>query len=270
MKRISLFVAILLLGLFLARASFDAGAAPSSQLPQFSTPTPGADGRIIYIVQEGDSCIRISYLTGVSVDQLRALNKLDENCSIFPNQQLILGIAGPSAVTPTPGPAPTATPVLPTPTASPGSATVCVLLYEDLNGDGIRQADTEAAVAGSAVSVTSASGQFSQTGDVPAGADPVCFEKVPEGTYTISAAAPQGYNATTRQTDSIEVKAGDEFYVGFGAQKSTQPANPEPSETEADSGGNILGILGAVLVLGGIVLGAYYWFSYVRGPKLKM
>ncbi len=264
MKRILIFTAVLLFSLLLVQASL---AAPNQQLPQYATPTPGADGRIIYTVIDGDSCVRISLLTGVSVDQLKKLNGLGDDCFISAGQKLILNIVGPSAVTATPGPTPTPAPVLPTATASPGSATVCVLLYDDLNGDGIRQ-ETEVTVEGGAVSVTSASGQFSQTGSVPAGTDPVCFEKVPEGSYTISAAAPQGYNATTRQTDTIEVKPGDAFYVGFGAQKSTQiTTQPDPAEDNQNP--NLLGILGGVLIFGGVGLGAYYWLSYVRGPKLK-
>ena len=57
-----------------------AQASPSAQ-GQFPSPTPGADGRIIYIVQPGDSCFRIQALYGITVEQLRGLNpQLDDNC----------------------------------------------------------------------------------------------------------------------------------------------------------------------------------------------
>jgi len=49
-----------------------AQAAPPLQVPIY-TPTPGPDGRIIYIVQANDTLLRISLISGVPVDQLRAL-----------------------------------------------------------------------------------------------------------------------------------------------------------------------------------------------------
>ncbi len=265
MKRITIFSAILLLILLLFQASFSARAAEHTQLPQFATPTPGADGRIIYKVVDGDSCIRISLLTGVPVETLRALNRLDENCSLSVGQDLILGVGGPAAVTPTSGPAPTQAPVQPTATPAPGFATICVLLYNDLNGDAIRQ-DTEVVVEGGAVSVTGSTGQFSKTSDTVAGTDPICFKDVPEDSYTISAAAPEGYNATTQQSTNLEVKAGEEVYVSFGAQQSTGPAVAPTTDTSGDNS-MWIGIVGAFLFLGGIALGVYYWFVSSRAPR---
>ena len=69
-------VSLLLLGLWLP-----ANAAPDRQ--QISTPTAGPDGRIVYVVQAGDSCIRVAALNNISEQQLRTLNStLDENCSL--------------------------------------------------------------------------------------------------------------------------------------------------------------------------------------------
>src|SRR4026207_1598042 len=80
-------VGLLLLGLWLP-----ANAAPSAQ-QQYSTPTPGADGRIIYVVQPGDSCTKVGLVNNVSVEQLRQLNaNLDENCALIEGQQLLIGI----------------------------------------------------------------------------------------------------------------------------------------------------------------------------------
>ena len=39
-------------------------AAPALQLTEFPTPTPGPDGRIIYIVQDGDTLWRIAAVKG--------------------------------------------------------------------------------------------------------------------------------------------------------------------------------------------------------------
>src|SRR5512135_3088811 len=78
------------------------GRSTSAQVLQFATPTPVPDGKIIYIVEAGDTCIRISLLTGVPVTELRANNALDDACSLVPGQQLFIGYGGPSGGSPTP------------------------------------------------------------------------------------------------------------------------------------------------------------------------
>ena len=82
----------------------------SVPLPQavIATPTPGADGRIIYIVKENDTCISIALLMGISEQELRELNNLAaEDCQfIFVGQELLVGIVE----EPTPEPTPEASP----------------------------------------------------------------------------------------------------------------------------------------------------------------
>src|SRR5512139_1356314 len=165
-----IFVVILFVFFILImRIVLDVQASPEGQVLQYATPTPGPDGRIIYIVQAGDSCLRISLLTGVTVDQIRSLNRLNETCDLSEGMELLIGFGGPSASSPTPGPSPTPTKVLPTPTpVSGGLAQICVLLYDDVNGDGKRQ-ETELAIAGGAVSVTHLKGEYSQTQTTVAG-----------------------------------------------------------------------------------------------------
>ena len=63
-------------------------AAPNPQLTNFPTPTPGSDGRIIYIVQEGDTLWRIAAVAGINVADLRDLNNLSADDIVYPNQQL--------------------------------------------------------------------------------------------------------------------------------------------------------------------------------------
>lgn len=68
----------------------------SAPLPQavIATPTPQADGRIVYIVKENDTCISIALLMGISEQELRDLNNLvAEDCSfIYAGQELLVGI----------------------------------------------------------------------------------------------------------------------------------------------------------------------------------
>ena len=83
------FILIILVSLLLTGLWLPANAAPSAQ-QQIPTPTAGADGRIIYVVQAGDSCIRVAALNGISQEVLRQLNStLDENCTLFEGQELL-------------------------------------------------------------------------------------------------------------------------------------------------------------------------------------
>ncbi len=225
-----------------------------AQLTPFPTPTPGPDGRIIYIVQPGDTLIRISLISGVPIEELRGLNKLTGD-NIIVGQELLLGLGGPTIVTPTPGPSPTPTIELPTPTPLPGSGTICVLLYEDLNGDAMRQ-ETENAIPGSAISLSERAGKAAFSAESRSGSDPICFKDLPEGEYTISVAIPNGYNPTTINTISIKLSPGDETYLDFGAQKNSETLANEPTPT-ANPSSPILGILGVILLLAGIGLGLF-------------
>ncbi|MFZ5858243.1 MAG: LysM peptidoglycan-binding domain-containing protein [Chloroflexota bacterium] len=251
-----------------------AQASPPPQLAQYSTPTPGPDGRIIYIVQEGDSCTSISLKTGVSIELLLGQNPT-LNCDlVVVGQQLLLGLGGPAAYTPTAGPSPTPTIAPPTPTPFAGTTEVCILLYDDVNGDALRE-ETEFGLAGGQVSVTDVNGAYSNTQSTVSAIDPdtedavrTCFTDVPEGTFNISMAVPEGYNPTTDISYRLEVKAGDRAFLAFGAQSKTVQAAPEETPP-AEGGTNIpwMGILGGILLLGGVVMG---WFALrLRKPSSK-
>ncbi|MFO3795770.1 MAG: LysM peptidoglycan-binding domain-containing protein, partial [Anaerolineales bacterium] len=127
MKRLFLFVLLLFP---LALLAHRVGAITSAQQP-YSTPTPGPDGRILYIVQPGDNCQSIADRHGLTLTQLRALNNLDETCLLQPGQVLFIGIGGPAAPSPTPAISPT--PEFPTPNPNPRSGThqISVMVYED-------------------------------------------------------------------------------------------------------------------------------------------
>ncbi len=237
-----------------------AQAAPPGQIPIY-TPTPGPDGRIIYVVQPNDTLMSISLLTGVSLEKLRELNELTGD-TIFEGQKLLLGMAGPLEVTYTPGPTPTPTAVLPTPSPLPGEGTLCIILFEDINGNSLRE-ESEPSLPNGAISFGNRGGNISKTVDTGSGEEYQCFEDLPEGYYTISVAIPDGYNITTTTDYETELKAGTFTYVAFGAQANSQ--------TEASSGvvppegerSPLLGIIGLVLLLAGVGV-AFYAFRVLR------
>lgn len=256
---VSLFLFVLALGAL----SIPAAASPLAQGTPFPTPTAGVDGRILYTVQPGDSPFLIAAKFQIDINQLNILNNWASDVVLQEGQLVILGLATTPEATegPTPTPGAEATPV------DQGTGIICVLLFEDVNGDGERQA-TEFGIPDGAVSVTERTGLASGTQNTIFNFDEdgeplaVCFEDLPGGEYTISVAAPDGYNPTTAQSATIDLVAGNETRLNFGAQLSSaaQAARLSPEE-----GGRSpwLGLLGFAMLLGGLGLG-YYNFQNRR------
>jgi hypothetical protein len=248
-------------------------AAPSPQ--QFATNTPQPDGRILYKIQPGDtSCIRIALLNGISVEQLMQLNtNINADCSnLIVGTVLLIGTGGPASISPTPGPSPTLAPPTITPTPEAGTTEICVLLFDDLNGDALHQT-TEPVIEGGAISVTETTGKFSKTLETVTNPDPTaypgtCFPDVPEGNYNIGAAIPDNYNPTMSLTYALDLKAGDSAFVAFGAQ-ARDTTIAQPGNTGGNGGPSpLLGFLGGFLLLGGLGLG---WYALrLRTPKSKL
>jgi hypothetical protein len=225
-------------------------AAPARQIPIY-TPTPGPDGRIIYIVKANDTLLSIALLTGQTVDEIKALNKLTTD-TIFEGQELLLGFGGPLEITATSGPSPTPTQILPTSTPRPGLGNLCLLLYDDRNGDSIRQLE-ELSIGDGAISFGNRAGSVSENLKTVAGQDYQCFNDLPEGDYTISVAVPEGWNATTQSTYELKLGAGDQTYLNFGAQANTQTQAEEPTiPAEEGRRSPLLGVIGAVFLVAGL------------------
>jgi hypothetical protein len=272
-SRFVLFLCLLILLLFFGGIVLPLSGANAAPDMQFVTSTPGPDGRIIYIVVEGDNCGKVALLHGINVTQLRQFNtRLDQDCTLIVGQQLVVGLAQTNAATA--GPAPT----LPSPTvtATPVSGTteVCVLLFNDANGDALRQ-ETELGIEGGAVSLTNLNGSYSQTQNTSAAVDPdtlepvrACFVDVPSGEYNVSMAVPDAYNPTMLLSYTLTVKAGDRASIDFGAQSKTLTAS-EPADSQNGNRSSILGIFGFLLLLGGAGLGYYAYRSGQPKSKLK-
>ena len=270
---------VFLLMLLAAPLGMPASAAPEVQLTVFPTPTPGADGRILYTVQPNDTLWRISAITGVSIDELRALNNLAPDEGLREGQILLIGMAGPSAITPTAGPTATPGQQLPSPTPHSGTGDLCVLLYLDVNGDALRQ-ETEPSIPGGAVSISNRSGTVSETADTPSGGisdafDPepeelgyTCFEALAEDEYNITAAVPEGYNATTVLNRTLRLNPGDQTFMTFGAQENAETAAQSAIIPETPGRSPVLGIAGGLLLLGGLGLGIYAFVLRRTATKL--
>ena len=237
-------------------------AAPFYQLTPFPTPTPGADGRILYIVQVNDTLWRIAAITGVSLDHLRSLNKLGPDDIIAPGDVLLIGLAGPISATATPGTIPTRAPSEPTITARLGTGNLCVILYNDLNGDAMRQVE-EPWILGGRISISDRTGNVSETLET----EPLfnvdgeiaykCFEELPEGDYNITSAIPDGFNPTTILTRALQLHGGEEVYLSFGVQASSELIAETAIIPDAPRKSPLLAILGGILLVVGVGLGIY-------------
>ncbi len=249
----------LLILLSLAAILFAQPVSASNQ-PQgvYQTPTALPDGRIVYVVQPNDTCIRIEILTGVKVEQLRTQNKLDQDCTLSVGKELVLGFVTP-VVSPTPNPAVTATPLLISPTPFKGNGQICVVLFNDVNGNAFQETG-EGFLDGGAISISDPTGSISRIGTTKISAeDPYCAD-VPEGTYNISVAIPDGYNPTViSNLKDLPVQAGETTKLNFGAQVSEKAAESNPAVTQPEQGNNnlMLGVLGGLILLIGIGLGVY-------------
>ena len=233
----------------------------------YQTPTPNADGQIIYTVKEGDTCssIYLLFQNKVPIDQIIALNNLDSDCTLYPNQQLVMATVEPRTATPD-GPQPTATLGPPTSTPYNGNAEVCVALYEDLDGNQMRS-ESEFYLAGGVVSINNRAGTYSETietvGGDPTLVDPVCFQEVPEGDYNLSMGIPEGYIPTTSLNVALEVTAGDTVVIDFAAQPGSAMIEPE---TTPESGGRspLLLAIGVLLVAGAAGLAFFFIRSRMK------
>jgi len=275
MKIRTVFIAILLAAFLLIGLALPANSAVAAPPAQgFVTSTPGADGRILYTIVEGDNCSSVAFQHGITVQQLRQFNtRLDESCTLIPGQQIIVGLVQPQTG-PTAGPSPT--PGLPTPTPTPftGTTEVCVLLFDDVNGDALRQ-ETEFGIDGGAVSLTNLNGSYSQTLNTSAAINPdteepvrACFGDVPAGEYNLSMAVPDNFNPTMQVSYKFTIQAGDRAVVDFGAQTKTETVN-QPAPEAGNNRSSSLGWLGLLLLLGGLGLGYYAYRSNQPQSKLK-
>ncbi len=241
---------------------------------KFLTPTPNVEGKIIYVVQPGNTIIDICGVIGRGSDpacitDIQKWNGLSGSI-ISVGQQLIIAEPGGAP------PAPTAAPTEPLPTAAPtvdvnaptaapteipvaaptatapggGAGSICVTLYNDANGNGVLDAG-EGLVAGGQFALLDINASTTvQTYTTDGASEPHCFEALASGSYRVSSTAPAGYKATTRSDWDLTLAAGSTANLEFGAQSTGGTAAPGGS---GSSTGNSA-LLRAVLAAAGVIL----------------
>lgn len=229
----------------------------SAQTP-YQTPTPNEQGAVLYKVQAGEWRSTIQERTGVPIADIIRLNNLTEACDIYEGQVLTLARVEVTAQPPTPTATLPPEQVTPTFTPMPGVARICVILFHDMNGNGMRD-EGEDFLYGGEVSVNDRLGAYSITGTTVAGdpevVDPLCFENVPIGSYNISIAIPDDFNPTTVTNYPLEVRAGEVATIDFGGQLALAPEDAVVPDTARRV--PVLAIVGIIVLLAGVGLGVY-------------
>ncbi len=267
------FLSFTLLGQFAAPSRF-----ASAQDAPFNTATPDANGYIYHTVRENEYCYTIAELYNTSVERIISLNNLDLDCTIFVGRTLLVAIVTATAVPPTAEPVPAQPTVppqeaqptqppadfVPEPTAMLDTGKVCIILFHDVDGNGMRT-DGENFLYGGEVSINDRTGTVSRVSTTVAGdpdtTKPMCFEQLPPGEYNISIAVPDGFNNTTATNHAITVVSGETITIDFGAQEATPEDMNMQGEARALS--PLLFILGGVILLSGLGL----LFYMVRARK---
>lgn len=166
--------------------------------------------------------------------------------------------------------------------APPDGGVVCLNAFSDVNGNGLHEAD-EGYMAG--VTFTIAQNNQVLTQGVSQGsAAPLCFERIPEGSYQIAQVLPRTLDMTTAASITIDVAVGETVGLEFGsrvkpAEQATQEVSANPTgdplatplataeggvtvvESGDDDGGGLdllalsgLGILGVAVLLLGVLI----------------
>ena len=234
-----------------------------------------AEGAQVHVVQSGETLGGIAFAYGIPTQRLRELNSLTTD-TVFPGQELIVSEAPPPTPEPTEEPSPEPTEAAePDPTEEPTEVAevesapvgrICAVLFEDHNADGIRDVG-ESLLPGGLLSVAGASAASHPTDGI---SEPFCFADLSEGSYVTAADAPNGYSVTGQAEVNVQVVSGEDVEVSFGAAPDTalEPVELQPdvevAPDEAEGGGLldgplllILGIVGAVLLLGGAGVAVY-------------
>lgn len=209
------------------------GVAPPPPAPIGPQPTPNADGVIQVIVQSGDSLWGIAARNGLTIDEIYELNGLNESTIVRVGDVITVGFAEPpeeeapddAAVEDGEGgPAdtpvdaePTATPLPPTPTLTPApnGGNICLKAFDDVNQNGLHDAD-ESLKAGVAFTVSDASSVvFNYVSD--GFSEPYCVQQLNAGNYRITRSVGAGESLTTTGDWAVSLAAGGEMAFEFGS-----------------------------------------------------
>ena len=159
--------------------------------------------------------------------------------------------------TATPTPVHTATPMptnTPTVTPTPMTGSVCVLAFDDRNGNRFR--DPGEPLLPYAVFTLSDAHHVAGTYSTNGLNEPHCFEALEPAVYFVSEMNPPGYESTTHDSWGLSLKNGATINIEFGNKTEALPtATPSPTPVPSPTSPALLGMLGnAVYGYSGIIV----------------
>jgi len=149
--------------------------------------------------------------------------------TIFPGATFTVAFGDQPLVTPTPT-------LIGTPTATPTTASICIIVYDDANGNG-RRDQGEGLIAGAKLTLRDSGGAVVVT-YTTTGAEPYCFSGLAPGNYSVTEQNPPGYVSTTPDIWGAWLLAGSVVKTEFGDQLS-----PTPTVTPTPRTGHILALV---------------------------
>lgn len=202
------------------------------------TATPDADGIIYVQVQPNDSLWSIAARAGISLQELLELNDLSEDALIRPGDLLIIGVTTPvptsTAPPPTVTPRSTSPPSTPTPTAVPPRTGICLLAFDDVNGNGRRDAGEllQAAVAFTIFNQDTVVANYVTDGV----SEPHCIDHLAPGTYQVTRSVARNETLTTGGDKGVILQTGDLVELAFGATMAPVAAMTETAAAATPDG----------------------------------
>ena len=237
-------------------------------------PEDGAD--LVHTVVAGDTLISIALSYGVTLDDLLSLNGLNPEALLQIGQRLVIIRSGSpieeagasesgdggdaeSDVLP---PAPVAEADAPMIDPADMRPQLCLAVFQDDNQNGTMEPDERYLAEGSIILLDETEAEhlrYTTDGE----SEPYCPSDIQRGIYRIEGEAPAGYGMTGSAILVVDLRAGGEVSVDFGAKQGLATSivpTPDPQagkgEAQAGESSSLLYELSGLFVLGlaGVVL----------------
>ena len=234
--------------------------------PQF-TATPRPDGAVVHTVVSGDTLFGISLAYGVPLDELYRLNNMNSQSLLQIGQEIVVSVAAVPTPTPTLEVTPEvvvteiATPESGTPAPAANKARLCVLAFQDGNGDMFRQ-DGEMLLPNAQVSVLGTAGPVGER-TTDGLSEPWCFEDLEPGQYIVRHTAPSGYTQSDAGQWNLLLPAGQTTNLELGYMRDASgdseggeqgQATPTATPEEGGGGKGVTNVLNVVLRVAGVLV----------------
>lgn len=203
-----------------------------SGLGSITTQAPREDGSQWHTVQPGETLGGIAVAYGTRSQNIRELNALNSDV-VRVGQELL--------IKPAEQPEPPATPVVdpveeqPTATAEVQPeeqlGAICMLLFEDVNQNGLRDPD-EMPLANGTMNL---SGVISDSYITDGVSEPHCFSELASGDYVASVIPPTGYHLTMTADLPVTITGGGQVALNFGAVDGEEAAIDAAESVEEEA-----------------------------------